>query len=76
MAGPGERVLQVVLLLVAVIAGALILFSDPTAVTQRGRRLSGAIVAMAVIAFVPNRRWRMGLTVAAIGMLTLEFITG
>jgi hypothetical protein len=70
-----ERIVQVALLTVAV-AGALITLAGGANESQRARWMSGAVVTIVSVFFVPNRRWRMAMAVAAIGLMIIAFVAG
>ena len=53
------------------VAGALIMLAGDT--DGRDRWMAGALVATISVFFVPNRRWRMAVGMAAMGLMIVAF---
>ena len=66
-----ERVLYIALATLAV-AGALISLLEGA--DARTVCVAAAVVVMASVFFVPNRRWRMAVALAAVGLMMVGFI--
>jgi hypothetical protein len=68
-----ERAVQIVLLVLAV-ASAIVALGGGAGVTSQATWVSGALVALVAVFFVPNRRWRLTMVVVAVCLMIVGLI--